>query len=344
MRADLSNVEFTYPDAAQPVIAPCNLTLADGLFTCILGPSGGGKSTLLNLLAGLLTPTVGTITFDGNDTADWDVRRRNVGMVFQDYSLYPALNVAANIAFPLRLQHLSRDEQNQRVRDMADRLGIGDLLRKRPRHLSGGQQQRVALARALVKQPDLLLLDEPFSSLDTPLRMALLQEVRALQQDQHVTTVFVTHHQDEAQRVADQIVLLDRGQIQQVGTPQTLYHAPANLFTTRFIGQPRINCLTGADAQAAFGRVAATIGVRSEAIVMADHPQARWQLPATVLRQDEYGRDLQTTLTLCGETIVSTALPPLAPGALTVGILPDGIHAFAADGTRLPEGGGGDAD
>ncbi len=219
------------------------LTFEDGSFTAILGPSGSGKTTLLYLIAGIYKPSSGRIYFGDRDVTNMPPNKRNVGLVFQNYALYPHMTVYDNIAFPLRLKKLPRDEIDRRVREVAKLLHIEELLERYPSQLSGGQQQRVAMARALVKQPDVLLLDEPLSNLDALLRIKIRAELKRLQKDLGITTIYVTHDQSEALALADRIVVIDRGRIQQVGTPDEVYARPRNLFVAGFIGSPPANLI-----------------------------------------------------------------------------------------------------
>ena len=230
-----------------PVTAVDGLTLdlPPGRLVALLGPSGCGKSTTLFMLAGVLRPTTGDIYFDGTRVNDVPPQRRNVGMVFQSYALYPHMTVFDNIAFPLRMQKLPAAEIRRRVHEMAELVRVEQLLDRRPEQLSGGQQQRVALARALVKRPALLLLDEPLSNLDAQLRQAMRAEIRRIQRELGVTAVLVTHDQTEAMTIADWVVLMNGGRCVAQGTPYDLYQLPPNRFTASFIGHPPMNWLRG---------------------------------------------------------------------------------------------------
>jgi inositol-phosphate transport system ATP-binding protein len=217
------------------------LTIEDGEFVAILGPSGCGKSTTLFMLAGVYEPTGGDILFDGARVNEVEARMRNVGIVFQSYALYPNMNVLQNILFPTRFQTLP--DARARAQEMAELVQIEDLLERRPSELSGGQQQRVALARALIKRPNLLLLDEPLSNLDATLRLSMRTEIRRLTRELDVTTVLVTHDQIEATTMADRIVCMRAGRIEQVGTAEDPYMRPATTFVAGFIGAPPINLI-----------------------------------------------------------------------------------------------------
>ncbi len=218
-----------------------DLVFEANTFVALLGPSGCGKTTTLNCIAGLLEPTAGTVWFDDRDVTGLAPKDRNIGMVFQSYALYPHMKVIDNIAFPLKQKGMAKKERHEKARETAKRMQIEHLLDRRPTQLSGGQQQRVAMARALVKEPRILLLDEPMSNLDARLRIEIRDEIRRLQQDLNLTAVIVTHDQEEAMAIADKIAILDKGRIQQFDTPEALYHNPANLFVAHFMGNPPMN-------------------------------------------------------------------------------------------------------
>ncbi len=222
-----------------------NFTIPDGKLVALLGPSGCGKSTTLNMICGLLEPTNGKILFDGDDVTNLPPESRGVGVVFQNYALYPHMTVMQNICFPLgNLKgeaKLSRAEMKERALEVAKLVQIDTLLDRKPAELSGGQQQRVAIARALVKMPQILLLDEPLSNLDARLRLQTREEIRRIQKETGITTAFVTHGQEEAMSISDFIVVMKAGILQQIGHPQAVYDDPANLFVAKFLGTPPIN-------------------------------------------------------------------------------------------------------
>lgn len=249
-RIEFRNISKKFADVE--VIPGMNLAIEDGEFVALLGPSGCGKSTSLFMLAGIYMPTGGELMFDGQVVNEVEARDRNVGIVFQSYALYPHMSVRDNILFPLRFKKTPRDEALARVRAAAELVHVGELLERKPSELSGGQQQRVALARALVKEPQLLLLDEPLSNLDATLRLTMRTEIKALQQKLGVTTVLVTHDQIEATTMADRIICMRGGRIEQVGTPDDLYLRPESVFIASFIGSPPINLVsaTAADGRA----------------------------------------------------------------------------------------------
>jgi len=226
------------------ILRGIELDIADGEFVCFLGPSGCGKSTLLRSIAGLEDLTEGEIHLGGRDITDLPSARRDIAMVFQNYALYPHMNVRKNMAFGLSLNGVSRAEIDARVGDAADILRIGDLLDRKPRQLSGGQRQRVAIGRAIVRKPQLFLLDEPLSNLDAGLRVTMRAELAALHERLGVTMIHVTHDQVEAMTLASRVVVLDKGRVSQFGSPLELFHRPANLFVAGFIGSPRMNFLS----------------------------------------------------------------------------------------------------
>jgi multiple sugar transport system ATP-binding protein len=215
----------------------------DGEFMVLLGPSGCGKTTTLLMIAGVYKPTRGYIYFDDQVVNDLEPKDRNIGMVFQSYALYPHMTVYENIAFPLKLKKLPKEEIDRRVREVASMLKIENLLDRRPSQLSGGQQQRVALARTIVKRPGLFLMDEPLSNLDAKIRVEVRAELKRLQRELGITTIYVTHDQAEAMTMADRVAVMNEGKIMQLAEPHVLYHKPANLFVAGFIGAPAMNFL-----------------------------------------------------------------------------------------------------
>ncbi|MGN7737023.1 sn-glycerol-3-phosphate ABC transporter ATP-binding protein UgpC [Rhizobiales bacterium] len=223
------------------VLKGINLDIADGEFVCFLGPSGCGKSTLLRSIAGLEELDSGSIRLGERDITDVSSARRDIAMVFQNYALYPHMNVRKNLSFGLALNGMKRDEIDRRVNNAADILRINELLARKPRQLSGGQRQRVAIGRAIVREPKLFLLDEPLSNLDAGLRVTMRVELAALHERLGVTMIYVTHDQVEAMTLSDRVVVLDKGKVSQFGTPLELFYQPANLFVAGFIGSPKMN-------------------------------------------------------------------------------------------------------
>ncbi len=228
---------------ARPAVSDLSLDVADGELLVMLGPSGCGKTTALRMLAGLEEPDSGDILIGGRSVVGLEPRERDISLVFQQYALYPHLSVAANIAYPLKVQRISKRERDERVGRVAEMLGLGALLGRKPGQLSGGEQQRVALGRAIVRQPRVSLMDEPLSNLDAKLRSQMRTEIKGLQKDLGVTTFFVTHDQAEAMTLADRIAIMDHGHLQQVGSPEEVYGHPVNTFVAEFIGSPPMNLL-----------------------------------------------------------------------------------------------------
>ncbi len=226
-----------------------NLHIKDGEFMILLGPSGCGKTTTLRMIAGLEEPTKGQIYVGDKLVADPEggvfvpPKDRDIAMVFQSYALYPHMTVYDNIAFPLKLRKIRKEEIDQRVREVAGMLGLTELLRRKPRELSGGQRQRVALGRAIIRKPQVFLMDEPLSNLDAKLRVKMRAELKKLQRQLGVTTIYVTHDQVEAMTMGDRIAIINHGELQQVGTPEDVYDRPANMFVGGFIGSPPMNFL-----------------------------------------------------------------------------------------------------
>ena len=255
MKVVLKNLTKRFPNRNKKepdVIAVNNFDfeIPDGELVGLLGPSGCGKSTTLNLISGLLEPTSGRIFFGDEDVTNVPPERRGIGLVFQNYALYPHLTVLQNITFPLEnlkgAQKMSRQEMKDKAYEIARLVQIDNLMDRRPSELSGGQQQRVAIARALVKTPRVLLLDEPLSNLDARLRLQTREEIKRIQRETKVTTVFVTHDQEEAMSICDQIVVMKAGVVNQIGVPQEVYDDPGNLFVAKFLGNPAINVFEGA--------------------------------------------------------------------------------------------------
>ena len=250
----LNEVSKSFGDVE--VIRPLDLEISDGEFVVFVGPSGCGKSTLLRLIAGLEDVTSGRIEIDGADATAVPPAKRRLAMVFQSYALYPHMSVRKNIAFPLRMAGLSRDEQMRKVEEAARVLNLTEYLDRRPRQLSGGQRQRVAIGRAIVRDPTAFLFDEPLSNLDAALRVNMRLEISELHQSLETTMVYVTHDQVEAMTMAEKIVVLQEGVIEQVGSPMELYSAPRNRFVAGFIGSPTMNFANGENGGRATARTA----------------------------------------------------------------------------------------
>lgn len=263
-RIVLEQVSKSFGDVE--VIPPLDLTIEDGEFAVFVGPSGCGKSTLLRLIAGLEDTSGGRIVIDGQDATSVPPAKRGLAMVFQSYALYPHMSVRKNIAFPMRMAGLDKAEQNRRIEKAAAALNLTDYLDRRPGQLSGGQRQRVAIGRAIVREPAAFLFDEPLSNLDAALRVGMRLEISELHKRLDTTMIYVTHDQVEAMTMADKIVVLRAGHIEQVGSPLELYKAPRNTFVAGFIGSPKMNLIDGAEA-AKHG--VHTIGIRPEHIAVS---------------------------------------------------------------------------
>ena len=238
-----SGVTKTY--GTLPVVTDLDLELPDGSFTVLVGPSGCGKSTTLRMLAGLESVSSGTISIGGRDVTALQPRDRDIAMVFQNYALYPHLSVAENIAFPLRATRTPRREALARAAEIGDSLGLSALLGRKPKDLSGGQQQRVAIGRAIIREPSVFLFDEPLSNLDAKLRVETRTELLQIQRRLGITSVYVTHDQEEAMTLSDRMVVMRDGRIAQLGTPQEVYARPADTFVATFVGSPKMNLLEG---------------------------------------------------------------------------------------------------
>ena len=323
-----------------------DLTIQDGKLTGLLGPSGCGKSTLLYLISGLQSPTSGRIFFGDRDVTLLPPEKRGIGLVFQNYALYPHMTVEQNIAFPLVNQKVKKEEIRERTEEMAKLVQIGDLLKRKPSQLSGGQQQRVAIARALVKRPEILLLDEPLSNLDARLRLEMREEIRRIQIETGVTTVFVTHDQEEAMSITDEIVLMKKGIVQQQCAPQEMYLNPGNQFVASFLGNPPISyfrfpmqdgCLQISDS------CRLPLSLRHDgAVVTGIRPEA-WRkgdgLAVQVQAVEQHGKDNQITFQLAGtkaRALLDVTEPVRVGDTVSLTLDPRFVYFFdEATGTRL---------
>ena len=270
-RITLKQVQKSF--GTTEVIPPLDLEINDGEFVVFVGPSGCGKSTLLRLIAGLEDTSGGTIEIDGVDATGLPPAKRSLAMVFQSYALYPHMSVRKNIAFPMKMAGLPKAEQKKRIAQAAAALNLTDYLERRPGQLSGGQRQRVAIGRAIVREPSAFLFDEPLSNLDAALRVGMRLEISELHKRLDTTMVYVTHDQVEAMTMADKIVVLQAGVIEQVGSPLDLYHAPRNKFVAGFIGSPKMNLIEGPEATK---HGVKTIGIRPEHISVSS-ASGDWQ-------------------------------------------------------------------
>ena len=318
---------------ATSVIPRIDLDIADGEFVVFVGPSGCGKSTLLRLIAGLEDTTEGSIVIDGRDVTNEAPARRGLAMVFQSYALYPHMSVYNNIAFPLKMAGEDKGVIDKKVRDAARVLNLSNYLERRPGQLSGGQRQRVAIGRAIVRQPKAFLFDEPLSNLDAALRGTMRLEISELHQQLGTTMIYVTHDQVEAMTMADKIVVLNAGNIEQVGSPLELYRTPRNLFVAGFIGSPKMNFVEGAPA-AKHG--AKTIGIRPEHVAISDS-SGEWK--GTVGVAEHLGADTFVHVHTDGLGTINVR----APGEVgvehgqSVWLTPDPgkLHRFGDDGRAL---------
>ena len=243
MRIRLEHIVKRFDD--NTAVNDFSAVIESGELVTLLGPSGCGKSTMLNMLSGIIYPTEGKIYFDEDDVTFMSSEKRGIGLVFQNYALYPHMTVLENICFPLEIKKVPKAERIERAKKMAELVHVEGMLNRKPGQLSGGQQQRVAIARALVKEPRLLLLDEPLSNLDARLRIEMREEIRRIQLETGVTTIFVTHDQEEAMSISDHIILMKLGVLQQYDKPQALYDQPVNCFVADFLGNPPINKVAG---------------------------------------------------------------------------------------------------
>jgi multiple sugar transport system ATP-binding protein len=345
-QVQLNDVRKAYGDTS--VLHGVNVDIADGEFIVLVGPSGCGKSTLLRMIAGLETITSGEISIGDRVVNDLEPKDRDIAMVFQNYALYPHMTVATNMGFSLEHRGASKAEIAERVNWAADILGLKPLLDRYPRQLSGGQRQRVAMGRAIVRNPQVFLFDEPLSNLDAKLRVVMRGEIKGLHQRLGVTTVYVTHDQIEAMTMADRIVVMNGGRVEQIGAPLDLYDRPANLFVAGFIGSPAMNILSGSIEASGFVANGVTLplpegvtatgparyGIRPEHLNLDPNG-----VPAVVNLVEPMGSETQVTMTLAGQTVIGIFRDRLTarPGE-TIAIAPDraAIHLFdAAAGTRI---------
>jgi multiple sugar transport system ATP-binding protein len=339
------------------VIHGVSIRVEDGEFVILVGPSGCGKSTLLRMVAGLESITSGELRIDGRIVNGLPPKERDIAMVFQNYALYPQMTVAKNMSFSLELAKRPKDEITDKVMKAADILGLKPLLERYPRQLSGGQRQRVAMGRAIVRDPAVFLFDEPLSNLDAKLRVQMRAEIKALQQRLASTTIYVTHDQIEAMTMADKIVVLHDGKVEQIGTPLDLYDSPANLFVAGFIGSPAMNLISGrlegaerpmlatasglkiplAAAPPAAAGLEIVVGVRPEHVTLGG-PLA---IPANVMVVEPTGYETQVVARLAGQDIVCVFRERLSnrPGDSIALTLAGPLHFFDAQTGQALAGG-----
>jgi ABC-type sugar transport system ATPase subunit len=322
------------------VVPGVNLDVSEHEFVVLVGPSGCGKSTILRMIAGLEEPTSGDIVIDGAVVTQREPKDRDIAMVFQDYALYPHMTVAENMAFALRYRHVKRADIRRRVADVARMLEIEPLLQRTPRQLSGGQRQRVAMGRAIVRDPKLFLFDEPLSNLDAKLRVQMRTELRKLRDAVPTTTIYVTHDQVEAMTLADRIVILNHGRIEQIGTPEDVYDTPATAFVASFIGAPAMNLLPsrlehhqlrledgttlpcphdGARDVSREGARDVLCGIRPENLVWSSTPTGLC-LHGTALTVEPLGADTLVTFLVGTECFPRHAQHALIPGCGDLGV------------------------
>ncbi|MCL1997233.1 MAG: ABC transporter ATP-binding protein [Turicibacter sp.] len=320
MDVQIKNLTMTFD--TQKAVDDLSATIHSGEMVSLLGPSGCGKSTTLMLLAGLHKPTSGEILFGGKDVTKIEAEHRGIGMVFQNYALYPHFSVLKNILFPLKMLKVPKKEALERAMDMAKMVQIEALIDRKPSQLSGGQQQRVAIARALVKRPNLLLLDEPLSNLDARLRLEMREEIRRIQLEVGITAIFVTHDQEEAMSISDRIMLMKDGKLQQESTPQEMYRRPVNLFAAKFIGAPPINILIRDDE---------TLGIRPEHLYFTEESPF---FTGTATHIENIGKD--TIIRIKSDSNATETLLLITPAETTIklgdpcklGVKPENIHHF----------------
>jgi multiple sugar transport system ATP-binding protein len=305
-----------------------DLSIREGEFFVILGPSGCGKTTLMRMIAGLEIPTGGDIIIGGERVTELPPRKREVAMVFQSYALYPHMTVFDNIAFPLKAKKIPNEELEKKVVSSAAVMGVDPLLDRKPRQLSGGERQRVALCRAMVKEPRVLLLDEPLSNLDAKLRVSARSELEIFQRQMGITTIFVTHDQIEAMALGNRIVVMSAGKVMQVGEPQEIYHNPANLFVATFLGSPAINLLE---------KDGKLVGFRPEHYLPREVMNANNDLvviPLQVSLVENLGADRLIYGNVEGSyenKLIAAKLPSL----VTASIEPNQTHDFAVESSHL---------
>ena len=331
-----------------------SVTMESGKMIALLGPSGCGKTTILNMLSGILPATSGKIFFDDQDVTALPPEKRNIGLVFQNYALYPHMTVLENICFPLEIKKVPRKQRIEKARELAELVRISDYLDRKPAQLSGGQQQRVAIARALAKEPQLLLLDEPLSNLDAKLRVEMREEILRIQRASNITTVFVTHDQEEASSIADEVILMKLGVLQQQGSARNLYDEPVNYFAADFLGAPPINKLKGTIENGKFvfagsdlsyelplkkevpNGTKAIFSIRAESVVV---PADGQKLTAKVLERYSINKDELSVLDICGQQMrgfIAGDYPLTIGGEIEFSLKKRGVFLFDEEtGERL---------
>lgn len=327
---EFQNVTKKFGD--NTVISSMNLTIEDGSFTVLVGPSGCGKTTLLRMIAGIGPQTSGRVLVGGRDVTDIEPGKRGVAMVFQNYAIYPTMTVRENISFGLKNIHMPKETIDKRVKEACSKVGMMEYLDRKPSTLSGGQRQRIALARAIVKNPEVFLMDEPLSNLDAKLRVQMRVELIELHKKLKTTFVYVTHDQVEAMSMADTIVLMDGGRIQQMASPSVMYKDPDNLFTARFIGSPSMNIRRMEDSTSfGFRPEHASIGPEKE-------PNAWFTTTGTITAREMLGSEtLYTIRDSAGNAFVAKRPDDdfRAGTNVTVSVPEEHIYLFGSDGNRV---------
>ncbi|QDP41909.1 ABC transporter ATP-binding protein [Radiobacillus deserti] len=349
MKIELKDLSMQFDDVLA--VDRLNVTIREGELVSLLGPSGCGKSTTLFMLAGLYKPSSGDLYFGEKRVNDVEPENREIGMVFQNYALYPHMTVLKNIMFPLKMSKVPKQEAQERAIKMAKLVHIEHLLDRKPGQLSGGQQQRVAIARALVKEPKLLLLDEPLSNLDARLRLEMREEIRRIQQEVGITTIFVTHDQEEAMSISDKVLLMKDGQYQQYSAPQHMYDKPSNMFVGTFMGSPPINMIPvlysqesnsiqmnetestlslGQQIHSSYGPNM-ILGIRPEDFVLVEDNATEDVLTARVTVVERIGRDTMLNATI-GDKHIRVLIEPDVPvqqgDIVKLGVRPNRYHLF----------------
>ena len=352
MKITIENLTKKFGDTTA--VNNLSVTMESGKMIALLGPSGCGKTTILNMLSGILPATSGKIFFDDQDVTALPPEKRNIGLVFQNYALYPHMTVLENICFPLEIKKVPKKQRIAKAKELAELVRISEYLNRKPAELSGGQQQRVAIARALAKEPQLLLLDEPLSNLDAKLRVEMREEILRIQRASNITTVFVTHDQEEASSIADEVILMKLGVLQQQGSARDLYDRPVNYFAADFLGAPPINKLKGTIENGKFffagsdvsyelplnkpvaNGTKAILAIRAESVVVPAEGQT---LTAKVLERYSINKDELSVLEICGQQMrgfISGDYPLTIGGDIEFSLKQRGVFLFDEEtGERL---------
>ena len=344
MKITIENLTKKFGDTTA--VDNLSVTMESGKMIALLGPSGCGKTTILNMLSGILPATSGKIFFDGQDVTALPPEKRNIGLVFQNYALYPHMTVLENICFPLEIKKVPKKQRIERAKELAELVRISEYLDRKPAQLSGGQQQRVAIARALAKEPQLLLLDEPLSNLDAKLRVEMREEILRIQRASKITTVFVTHDQEEASSIADEVILMKLGVLQQQGSARDLYDRPVNYFAADFLGAPPINKLKGTVENGRFVFAGSTVSyelplkrevaygtkailaIRAESVVVPAEGQT---LTAKVLERYSINKDELSILEVGGQQMrgfIAGDYPLTVGGEIEFSLKKRGVFLF----------------